>query len=105
MWKGWSGRGAATVTRGSLAVLHLPPALLRVCLQERLGPEPSGILLRADLAADRALLALAVRDLMAEDLDVAVLKQRLSWIAERRALFGSLSPDATAGCPRPSCVD
>ncbi len=89
---------AVTVARGALAVLHLPPALLRPCLEERLGPEPSGVLLRADLGADRALLALVVRDLMARDLAVAVLKQRLSWVAERRALFGALAPDA-AGRP------
>lgn len=82
---------AVTVARGTLAVLHLPPALLRPCLEE--GPAPSGVLLRADLGADRALLALVVRDLMARDLTVAVLKQRLSWIAERRALFGALAPD------------
>lgn len=84
---------AVTVARGALAVLHLPPALLRPTLDEQLGPEPSGVLLRAGIAADRALLALVVRDLMARDLAVAVLKQRLGWIAERRALFGSLGPD------------
>jgi hypothetical protein len=88
---------AVTVARGALAVLHLPPALLQPSLGERLGPEPSGALLCADLAADRALLALVVRDLMARDLAVAVLKQRLSWIAERRALFGSLTSDAAGG--------
>lgn len=90
---------AVTVARGALAVLHLPPALLRACLDERLGPEPSGVLLRADLTADRALLALVVRDLMDRDLAVAVLKQRLSWIAERRALFGALAPDGAGGLP------
>jgi hypothetical protein len=91
---------AATVARGALAVVHLPPALLRPCLEERLGPEPTGVLLRADLAADRALLALVVRGLMARDLAVAVLKQRLSWVAERRALFGSLQAEAAGGLPR-----
>ena len=55
---------AVTVARGALAVLHLPPALLRRCLEEGSGPAPSGVLLRADLGADRALLALVVRDLM-----------------------------------------
>ncbi len=90
---------ATTVARGALAVLHLPPALLRPALDERLGPRPSGILLRADVAADRALLALVVRDLMDRDLTVAVLKQRMSWIAERRALFGSLAPDAAGALP------
>jgi hypothetical protein len=90
---------AVTVARGALAVLHLAPALLRPCLEERLGPVPSAVLLRADLGADRALLALVVRDLMARDLAVAVLKQRLSWIAERRALFGSLSSDGAGVLP------
>lgn len=90
---------AVTVNRDALAVLHLPPALLRHSLDESLGPDPSGILLRADLAADRALLALVVRDLMGRDLAVAVLKQRLSWIAERRALFGSLGANVTGGLP------
>jgi hypothetical protein len=88
---------AVTVARGALAVLHLPPALLQPLLSERLGPEPSGVLLRADIAADRALLALVVRDLIARGLAVGVLKRRLSWVAERRALFGTLSPDAAAG--------
>jgi hypothetical protein len=93
---------AVTVARGALAVLHLPPPLLRPCLEERLGPEPSGVLLRADLGADRALVALVVRDLMARNLTVAVLKQRLSWVAERRALFGALQAEAAGGLPRNS---
>jgi hypothetical protein len=93
---------AVTVARGALAVLHLPPELLQPLLVERLGPEPSGVLLRADVAADRALLGLLVRDLMDRDLAVAVLKRRLNWVAERRALFGSLGPDAS-GLPRNVC--
>ncbi len=90
---------ATTVARGALAVLHLPSALLRPALDEGLGPDPSGVLLRADIAADRALVALVARDLMAGDLAVAILKQRMSWIAERRALFGSLTPDGTGALP------
>ena len=90
---------AATVARGAHAVLHLPPMLLRELLAERLGPKPTAVLLRAEIAADRPLLALLVRDLLARDLAVAVLKRRLSWAAERRALFGSLSPDAAGGLP------
>ena len=90
---------AVTVARGDLAVLHLPSPLLRPLLEERLGPRPSGALLRADLGRDRALLALVARDLMARDLAVGVLKERLSWVVERRALFGSLAPDATGGLP------
>jgi hypothetical protein len=90
---------AVTVARGALAVLHLPPALLQPLLGDGRGPQVSGVLLRADIAADRPLLALAVRDLLARDLAVAVLKRRLSWVAERRALFGALAPDAFAGLP------
>jgi hypothetical protein len=90
---------AVTVARGALAVLHIPPTLLRPLLTERPGPEPTGVLLRAEIAADRPLLALVVRDLIAHDLTVAVLKRRLSWVAERRALFGSLAPDAAGGLP------
>jgi hypothetical protein len=88
---------AVTVARGALAVLHLAPAPLRSLLADRPGPAPSGVLLRADLGADRALVALAVADLIARDLTVAVLKQRLGWVAERRALFGALAPDAAGG--------
>ena len=69
------------------------------CWPSACGPEPTGVLLRADVAADRALLALVVRDLLARDLAVGVLKRRLSWVAERRALFGSLAPDAAGGLP------
>jgi hypothetical protein len=93
---------AVTVARGALAVLHLPAPLLQPMLGDGLGPRPSGILLRADVAADRSLLALVARDLIARGLALAILKQRLSWVAERRALFGALSPDA-AGLP-PSLV-
>jgi hypothetical protein len=90
---------AVTVARGSLAVLHIPSAMLRPLLEERPGPAATGILLRADLGADRALLALVARDLMSHGLAVAVLKQRLGWMVERRALFGSLAPDAAGGLP------
>jgi hypothetical protein len=90
---------AVTVARGALAVLHLPPVMLRPVLDERLGPEPSGVLLRADLAADRALIALVVRDLMARGLAVGVLKERLGWVAERRALFGALAAAGAGGLP------
>jgi len=90
---------AVTVARGALAVLHIPPALLQPLLVERLGPEPTGVLLRADIAPDRPLLALVVRELMSRDLAVAVLKQRLGWVVERRALFGSLAADAAGGLP------
>jgi hypothetical protein len=85
---------AVTVARGSLAVLHLSSAELRASIEAGAGPRLSGVLLRADLASDRPLLALAVRDLLARGLSVAVLKRRLSWVTERRALFGALSAEA-----------
>jgi hypothetical protein len=90
---------AVTVARAALAVLHLRPGQLQPLLREGLGPEPSGVLLRADVAADRALLALVVPDLTDRGLDVGILKRRLSWVAERRALFGALAPNAAGGLP------
>jgi hypothetical protein len=91
---------AVTVARGALTVLHLPPPMFRPLLVDGLGPRPSGVLLRADLAADRPLVGLAARDLISQGLDLAVLKQRLGWVAERRALFGALAPEAAGGLPR-----
>lgn len=83
---------AATVARGGLAVVSLPAVALRALLDQGAGPRLSGALLRADLGSDRALTALVGRELIARGLDLAVLKRRLSWTAERRALFGSLPP-------------
>lgn len=95
------GIGAAAaaidVARGATAVLHVPPGLLQEALEGELDLRPTGVLLRADLPADRPLVALAVRDLLLRDLAVAVLKQRLSWVAERRALFGALPAGAPGG--------
>jgi hypothetical protein len=88
---------AVTVARGSLAVLHLAPEMLRLSIEGTAGPRPTGVLLRANLAVDRPLLALAVRELVERGLAVAVLKQRLSWLVERRALFGALAPGTTGG--------
>ena len=80
---------ALPLARESAAVVHLPPALLRPLLAEpRI--RSTGALLRADLAADRALTALAVRDLIDRGLRVAVLKRPLGWLAERAALLGAL---------------
>lgn len=90
---------AVTVARGALAVLHLPPPMFRPLLEGGAGPHPSGVLLRADLNADRPLVALTARDLIAQGFDLAVLKQRLSWVAERRALFGALAPEAAGSLP------
>lgn len=90
---------AVTVARGALAVLHLPPAFLQSALTDDGGPAPGGALLRADPAVDRALLALVARDLIARGLRISVLKRRLSWVAERRALFGTLAAGASGGLP------
>jgi hypothetical protein len=91
---------ALTVARGALAVLHVPPGYLQALLEHEIGSRLTGALLRADLAADRALAALAIGDLLDRGLDVKVLKRRLSWVAERRALFGALDSDAAGGLPR-----
>jgi hypothetical protein len=85
---------AVTVARGGLAVVHVPSGELQALLSDPAAPRLTGALLRADLGVDRALLALAVRDLLARGLTVAVLKRRLGWVTERRALFGALAPDA-----------
>jgi hypothetical protein len=80
---------ALPLARESAAVVHLPPSSLQQLLTEpRLGP--TAVLLRADLARDRALVALAVRDLIARELRVAVLKRPLGWLAAHAALFGAL---------------
>jgi hypothetical protein len=89
---------AATLAREAGVFVHLPPELLHDVLA---APDwrPSGVLLRADLCTDRALVALAVRELLDRGLTAAVLKRRLAWVAERRALFGVLSPGGPGGLP------
>jgi len=87
---------AVSVARDAPAVIHSSPELLQAVLSGDSGLRPSGVLLRADLADDRPLAALAARGLVAQGLAVAVLKQRLGWVAERRALFGAL-PAGSAG--------
>ncbi|HEX7293718.1 MAG TPA: hypothetical protein VF259_04165 [Solirubrobacterales bacterium] len=90
---------ALPLVRDSVAVVHLPPALLQSALATpRI--EATGVLLRADLPGDRALTGLAVRDLLARDLRVAVLKRPLAWVPARRALFGVLPADAPGALPR-----
>jgi hypothetical protein len=63
------------------------------------GVDAEGVLLRADLDRDRALAALAARDLIAAGLRVAILKRALPWVQARRALFGLLPGDAPGGMP------
>lgn len=88
-------RAALPLARESVAVIHIPPKLVRIAVAD-VGTELTGALLRADLAADRSLTALAAGDLIAAGLIVRVLKQPLGWVQGRRALFGAL-PSATAG--------
>lgn len=93
-----SAAAAVSVAREATVVVHVPPRLLQEALDCGLGP--SGVLLRADLTQDRPLLALAARDLIGRGLALAVLKRRLPWVAERRALFGAL-PDGSQGALPP----
>lgn len=80
---------ALPAVRDSVAAVHLPPALLQPALEE---PRfrPSAALLCADLAEDRALTALAARELMERGVRVAVLKRPIGWLAARAALLGAL---------------
>jgi hypothetical protein len=88
---------ALPLVRESAAVVHVPSSLLRPALEQpRL--QPTGTLLRADLAVDRALTALSVRDLMRRGLSVVVLKRPLGWLAARAAMLGA-QPAAGAGLP------
>jgi len=91
---------AVTVARSATAVVYVPPSSLQPALADGAGLRPSGVLLRADLAVDRPLLALTVHDLIVRGFAVGVLKRRLSWVAERRALFGALPADSPGGLPR-----
>lgn len=86
-----SAAAAVAVAREATAVVHVPPQLLQEVLAGEADLDPTGVLLRADLTADRPLVALAVRSLLANGLSVAVLKRRLGWVAERRAFFGALT--------------
>ncbi len=91
-------RAALPLARGAVAVVHLPPARLQGALGEG-GLRPRGVLLRADLDRDRALAALAARDLVGRGLRVKVLREALAWVPARRALFGALPGSAPGGLP------
>lgn len=101
---------ALPLARESAAIIHLRPSLLgRLLAEPRI--RPTAAVLRADLREDRALTALAVRDLMDFGLRVAVLKHPPGWLAGRAALLGALpeqicAPRLVRGlrrarCPRP----
>ncbi|HEY3483446.1 MAG TPA: hypothetical protein VGL02_31625 [Streptomyces sp.] len=88
---------SVTVARETAVVVHVPPQLLQEALDS--GLRPSGVLLRVGLAEDRPLLALVARDLLHRGFAFAVLKHRLSWVAERRALFGALPAGSQGALP------
>lgn len=90
--------GSLALARESVCVVHLQPDLLQPLLEEP-GFEASGALLRADLDSDRALTALAARDLIDRGLRVMVLKRPLAWLPSRRALFGVLPEGSPGGLP------
>lgn len=89
---------AADTAREGGVVLHVPPLLLHTVLAGFEG-RVSAVLLRADLRADRSLAALTVRDLIQRGVAAAVLKRRLTWVTERRAMFGVLPSGATGALP------
>jgi hypothetical protein len=91
-------RAALPLVRDSVAVVHLSPARLRGALTET-GIGPAAVLLRADLPSDRALTALAARELIDRGLSVRVLKRPLAWLLAHRALFGALPPATPGGLP------
>jgi hypothetical protein len=89
---------ALPLVRDSLGVVLVPPGLLQAAT-ETPGLRAGTVVLRADLGRDRALTALAARDLIARGVAVAVAKRPLPWVPSRRALFGALPADAAGGLP------
>jgi len=91
-------RAALPLVRDSVAVVHLPAERLQDALGDG-GIRSTGAMLRADLDDDRALTALAVRDLVRHGLRTKVLRSPLAWVSARRALFGVLPPGTPGGLP------
>jgi hypothetical protein len=85
---------ALPLARESAAIVHLSPLLWTAALAH---PQihATAALLRADLARDRPLTALVVRDLLDRGLRVAVLKRPLAWLPAHMALLGALPTDTT----------
>lgn len=92
-------RAALPLVRDSVAVVHVPPSAFQE-LVAAYGIGATGVLLRADLASDRSMTALAVRRLLDRGIAVRVLKRQLAWVSGRRALFGVLPSDVAAGLPQ-----
>ena len=70
-----------------IAIVHVPAGLWLPALDEA-RPQPSGGLLRADLAEDRALAALTVIELRERRVPARVATRPLGLVASRRALAG-----------------
>lgn len=86
---------ALPLVREAVAVVHLPPSLLRPMFAEpRI--RPTAALLCADVTRDRALTALAAGDLIGRGLRVAARKRPLDWLTSRGAGLGAL-PAGTRG--------
>ena len=89
---------ALALVPDATGVVHLPPSQLRAALERS---EPTAVVLRADLDRDRALCALAARDLMRRrGCASRSSSARSHWFPARRALFGVLSAEASDGLPR-----
>jgi hypothetical protein len=71
---------------GSAAIVHLPASLWPLAVYDRMGADAA--LLRADLPAERPLVALAVGELRERGLPVRVASRALGRVASRRALAG-----------------
>ncbi len=91
-------RAALPLVRDSVAVVHLPPGLLRAAVDEA-GIAARAVLFRSGLENDRALTALAASDLIGRGLKIKVLRCPLAWVPARRALFGVLPAGAPGGLP------
>jgi hypothetical protein len=89
---------ATTVGRDTVCVVLVSPRLLQGTLEQG-GLDATAALLCADLAGDRALTALAARDLIGRGLRVGVLKHPIGWMAARRALVGALPRGASGTLP------
>ena len=86
--EGWLDRlRLACEEQDAVVVVHLRGADLRTLL-ESAQLRPRAVLLRADLPAQRALTALAARELIGDDIRVRVASRAPGRVATRRALSG-----------------
>jgi len=91
---------AITLATELPSVVHLPFGLLVSAASGPRRLEAGGILLRADFSEGPRQHSDIAWQPSARGIPLAVLKARLDWVTERRALFGALPPDASDGLPR-----